>query len=65
MFNTDAAILVSLLYITRLRTASPANEVISLGSEYRVLVSALILAQKWLKDDRLSNRYVPHAYIVF
>ncbi|KAL3895124.1 MAG: hypothetical protein SGCHY_004886 [Lobulomycetales sp.] len=55
--QTGVGMTLSLLYITRLRTASPANEVISLGSEYRVLVSALILAQKWLKDDRLSNRY--------
>jgi hypothetical protein len=51
------SLLLSLLYITRLRSATPSHEVISLGSEYRVFCISVVVAQKWLKDDRLSNRY--------
>ncbi|EGF84101.1 hypothetical protein BATDEDRAFT_36449 [Batrachochytrium dendrobatidis JAM81] len=48
-------ILIALLYVARLRQLVPAN-ITGEGSEYRVFVSALILAQKFHSDDRYSNR---------
>ncbi|KAJ3201530.1 hypothetical protein HK099_002213 [Clydaea vesicula] len=52
-----SCLLLALLYVARLRNATPDTEPILMGSEFRVFVCALILAQKWLKDDRLSNTY--------
>eukprot|EP00842_Homolaphlyctis_polyrhiza_P004442 jgi/Hompol1/499/HPOL_002534-RA len=48
-------VLIALLYIGRLRRIVPA-EVTGEGSEYRVFVAALILAQKYHSDDRYSNK---------
>ncbi|KAJ3160460.1 hypothetical protein HDU86_000794 [Geranomyces michiganensis] len=48
-------ILISLLYVTRLRNAIPSTHT-GEGSEFRVFVSALILAQKYHTDDRFANK---------
>ncbi|KAL2920077.1 hypothetical protein HK105_200143 [Polyrhizophydium stewartii] len=48
-------ILIALLYVARLRQMVPPS-VTGEGSEYRVFVSALILAQKFHSDDRYSNK---------
>ncbi|KAH6589791.1 hypothetical protein BASA50_009809 [Batrachochytrium salamandrivorans] len=48
-------ILISLLYVARLRQMVPVH-ITGEGSEYRVFVSALILAQKFHSDDRYSNK---------
>ncbi|KNC98555.1 uncharacterized protein SPPG_06244 [Spizellomyces punctatus DAOM BR117] len=48
-------ILISLLYVARLRQAVPKSHT-GEGSEFRVFVSALILAQKYHTDDRYANK---------
>ncbi|KAI8918321.1 hypothetical protein DFJ77DRAFT_455139 [Powellomyces hirtus] len=48
-------ILISLLYVTRLRNAIPSTHT-GEGSEFRVFVSSLILAQKYHTDDRFANK---------
>ncbi|KAI8801410.1 hypothetical protein BJ742DRAFT_666928, partial [Cladochytrium replicatum] len=49
-------VFLSLLYIARLRSTIPTSAQKAPGSEYRVFVCALVLAQKYLSDDRYSNR---------
>ncbi|KAI8926179.1 hypothetical protein BC831DRAFT_457813 [Entophlyctis helioformis] len=48
-------ILIALLYVARLRQLLP-EDMSGQGSEYRVFVSSLILAQKFHSDDRYSNK---------
>ncbi|KAJ3017490.1 hypothetical protein HKX48_003518 [Thoreauomyces humboldtii] len=48
-------ILISLLYVTRLRNAIPSTHT-GEGSEFRVFVSSLILAQKYHTDERFANK---------
>ncbi|KAJ1560886.1 hypothetical protein HK096_006809 [Nowakowskiella sp. JEL0078] len=49
-------VFLALLYVARLRSNVNAKDPKGPGSEYRVLVCALILAQKYLCDDRFSNQ---------
>ncbi|KAI9017198.1 hypothetical protein BC832DRAFT_521486, partial [Gaertneriomyces semiglobifer] len=48
-------LLISLLYVARLRQTIPSSHS-GVGSEFRVFVSAIILAQKYHTDDRYANK---------
>lgn len=47
--------LLALLYVSRLRNVTTTKQ--ENGSEFRVYVVALILAQKWLRDSHLGTNY--------
>lgn len=49
-------LLLSLLYVARLKTALPHQTTLESGSEYKILIAALLLAHKYHSDERIPNR---------
>ena len=53
--GSQVHVLLALLYIARLRMALPRTTLLQQGSEYKILVAALLLAHKYHSDDRFTN----------
>ena len=49
-------LLLGLLYVARLKTALPHHTTLESGSEYKILIAALLLAHKYHSDERIPNR---------